>query len=479
MEYFNVVLFASMLFGFGAAQQVALVNGTEAGIGYVMVRASNGTWGYVCDDCWSLDAARIACNQIGYSGAAKPGARAEFLLAPGNPIIALDDLDCDATHTSLTQCIANFTDNLWFVSNCNVNELARATCIDDPDPVPQVPNHTLLCNSNSMQVIYANWTILPANLQNRLVNNGLRYLTIPYSSAEVAVTQTMTYIIYTNNIVMSYPLHGIGANKYLRYDAALTCRMKREATVNKTFEPYGNITLANYTHFEIEMLFYEDRMFTTEVATYPYQLLMGDWLNMAVILYTTDPRLKLVVSQCLAEPVVTSGRGPKLIFYNNKCLVDDQTSATYPLSKNRFGFRFQSFVFERYDTVRLECDAIVCLKTDQSASCDRSCNSAKPDTDKRRRRQVFDISGTDHTVYSVFSPLIHVVNPTNGPTPLMAVTPSTVSPSTVRATTVNTPVSQVEPDLDNLVMILGSAASLPSLLVVYVVTPLVAALMSA
>ncbi|KAK7107257.1 scavenger receptor cysteine-rich domain-containing protein DMBT1-like [Littorina saxatilis] len=496
MGYFDVVLFASMLFGLGSAQPVRLYNPVVAGIGYIQVQGPDNRWGFICDDCWNQAAAISACTDMNYfqtTGLAEPGARAQFLpTPPTDPLISLDDLDCVGTEDNLTMCIHDFTNASWYVSNCNRNELAAVTCVNVPDPTPDGPAPTLRCNSDNMVVIYPSpWMILPANLQNLLVNNGFNYLTIPYDSADTELTQTMTYIIYTRNVVMTYPSYGSGVTRYRRYDAALTCRMKREATVNKTFEPYGNISLSNYTQFEIEMILYEERMFTTEILVYPYRLPMGDWLNMAVVLRTTDTRLKIVVSQCLAEPVITTGRGPNFIFYNNKCLVDDTTSAAYPLALNRFGFRLQSFVFDNYPVVRLECDAIVCIKTDKSASCDRSCNSAKPDTDRRRRRDVVgSTDGTDHTVYSVTSPLIYVLNLTNGLTPpRMAVTPANPIQATGKETPVNTrePQANVPParaaeyqqDAQQaLTFFLGSAASLPSVSVVYVVTPLVAALMS-
>ena len=94
---------------------------------------------------------------------------------------------------------------------------------------------------------------------------------------------------------------------------------------------------------------------------------------------------------------------------------DRSTLEEYPLSQDRFGLRFQSFVFVGYPYVVLDCAAIVCLTSEVTSECDRSCNSAKPTASSgssgRKRRDVLEESNgeTDKTVYRVFSQRIMVV----------------------------------------------------------------------
>ena len=49
---------------------VRLVGGSGDYEGNVQV-CINGTWGYVCDNSWSTNDARVVCRQLGYSSSGK------------------------------------------------------------------------------------------------------------------------------------------------------------------------------------------------------------------------------------------------------------------------------------------------------------------------------------------------------------------------------------------------------------------------
>ena len=92
-----------------------------------------------------------------------------------------------------------------------------------------------------------------------------------------------------------------------------------------------------------------------------------------------------------------------------RCPAERSRLETYPLSKVKFGLRFQSFVFVNYPYVQLECDAIVCLTSEVTTECDRSCNNSKPvNSNGRKRRDVLETSNS-RPVYRVFSQRIIVV----------------------------------------------------------------------
>ena len=93
-----------------------------------------------------------------------------------------------------------------------------------------------------------------------------------------------------------------------------------------------------------------------------------------------------------------------------RCPAERSRLEMYPLSKVKFGLRFQSFIFVSYPYVQLECDAFVCLTSEVTAECDRSCNNSKPvNSNGRKRRDVLETSNS-RPVYRVFSPRIIVVD---------------------------------------------------------------------
>jgi len=63
----------------------------------------NNQWGTVCDDRWDFNDATVACNQLGYPGAA--AALFTFNVADGTGPILLDDVQCLGTEANLLDCV--------------------------------------------------------------------------------------------------------------------------------------------------------------------------------------------------------------------------------------------------------------------------------------------------------------------------------------------------------------------------------------
>ncbi|XP_070183692.1 ZP domain-containing protein-like, partial [Littorina saxatilis] len=462
-------------------------NNPSSRIGLVMVRPNNNTqWGYICDDFWNQGAAKVVCKQLfGNVTIADPGLRIQYKPVVANPPnFALDDVSCAGTEATLWDCIPNLN-NSWNQNNCNGNELAGVTCAIVPDPTAAGPSPQLLCNNNNMQLVYpVPWTVLPTNNQTLAVLNNVNYLTMSYASPSTSIVQDANNITYSMKVVMTYPSYGTGVALYRRYNATLACTLPRRATVQKTFLPQASITLGNQTTIGMQMIIYQNRSFQNPVTNYPYVLPMGAWMDMAVVMNTSDSRLKVVVTYCLAAPGMNPTIGQNFVFYNNKCLIRPNISATYPLANNRFGFRLQSFVFSGFNVVQLRCNAIVCLQNDTTQECDRSCSSAKPIG--RRRRDTLETSNTDRTVYTIDSPWIHITNltTTGGTTAPMrnAATASWMPPATANSFNTHLVPALQKNQADQpehshrLVMTLGNAASLPS--AINILVPLIATLIA-
>ncbi|MDE0332202.1 MAG: fibronectin type III domain-containing protein, partial [Nitrospinae bacterium] len=82
-----------------------------------------GEWGTVCDDYFTLQEAAVACKQMGFTGAQE--LVRGWWWTSSKPIW-LDDVDCDGTETSLSQC----SNRGWGVHNCDHSEDVRMRCTE-------------------------------------------------------------------------------------------------------------------------------------------------------------------------------------------------------------------------------------------------------------------------------------------------------------------------------------------------------------
>lgn len=85
----------------------------------------------------------------------------------------------------------------------------------------------------------------------------------------------------------------------------------------------------------------------------------------------------------------------------------DPTLGFFPLNSTSFGYRYQTFKFVNFDQVFLHCKAFVCLVSEKSAECDRSCNSTTnttPAPSGRRRREAIVRTSYTKPIYHIQSP---------------------------------------------------------------------------
>nr|KAG5706609.1 hypothetical protein BaRGS_005679 [Batillaria attramentaria] len=139
------------------------------------------------------------------------------------------------------------------------------------------------------------------------------------------------------------------------------------------------------------------------------------WLSspveFAVQLHTVDTRLKLVVTNCTCWAGLGVDIGnPQMRLMTEKCPVETSLKIL-PFNRTMMGYRYNVFQFVNYSEVTIECDAIVCLNTEDTDVCDRSCTNDKPPPSygrrRRRRRRQAD---TEHPVIRVFSGPVYIVN---------------------------------------------------------------------
>lgn len=79
-------------------------------------------WGTICDDYWDLNAASVACHQLGYLIAVRKSSNAEFGAGTGQ--IWLDNVRCTGDEANISDC----RHNDWGVHNCGHTEDAGVVC---------------------------------------------------------------------------------------------------------------------------------------------------------------------------------------------------------------------------------------------------------------------------------------------------------------------------------------------------------------
>ncbi|EDO44639.1 predicted protein, partial [Nematostella vectensis] len=94
---------------------VRLVNGPTQYEGRVEVYHA-GHWGTICDDNWDMSEAIVICKMLGYPGAESAPRSAAY--GAGTGTIWLDELNCNGSETSISQC----RHAGWGKNNCGHSE---------------------------------------------------------------------------------------------------------------------------------------------------------------------------------------------------------------------------------------------------------------------------------------------------------------------------------------------------------------------
>lgn len=112
----------------GSSLAVALQNGDLRLAGGIQTTEGrvevyyNGQWGTVCDDNWSIQSGNVVCKQLGYERAEKVSYSAAY--GPGSGQIWIDEINCEGTENSITECKRND----WDENDCTHNEDAGVVC---------------------------------------------------------------------------------------------------------------------------------------------------------------------------------------------------------------------------------------------------------------------------------------------------------------------------------------------------------------
>ena len=97
-----------------------------------------GRWGPICDDAFRMDEAKVACKQMGYRGAEDYILRYSMTHAHTEAAYWLDDMDCNGSESTFTDCRQQntegggyFSELQWGQHDCNRLEQAGVQCTAD------------------------------------------------------------------------------------------------------------------------------------------------------------------------------------------------------------------------------------------------------------------------------------------------------------------------------------------------------------
>ena len=84
---------------------------------------TNGHWGGICEDSFTINDAHVICRMLGHPLAAAVSARGLYGAAPSDKFV-LDELHCTGNETSIFDCQH---DGEW-KENCVATEIAGVHC---------------------------------------------------------------------------------------------------------------------------------------------------------------------------------------------------------------------------------------------------------------------------------------------------------------------------------------------------------------
>ena len=123
---------------------------------------------------------------------------------------------------------------------------------------------------------------------------------------------------------MIYNVSDASANQVITrtnlYEIPVSCVVRRHSNKDKDFEPAPRTAppQEGASGFDVQMHVYKSDKMQDPVTTYPAPVKLGEYLFVGVIMYTSDPTLKVVVTNCVATAQVERNSTPSYTFIENK-----------------------------------------------------------------------------------------------------------------------------------------------------------------
>ncbi|NXH17456.1 DMBT1 protein, partial [Bucco capensis] len=108
----------------------------------------------------------------------------------------------------------------------------------------------------------------------------------------------------------------------------------------------------------------------------PYYVDLNQNLFLQVSLYSSDTNLMVFVDTCVASPYPNDFRTETYDLIRSGCIKDPTYYSYYSPKSTVARFAFSAFSFlNRYPSVYLQCELVVCRYNDYSSRCYQGCVS--------------------------------------------------------------------------------------------------------
>ena len=98
----------------------------------------NGQWGTICDSGWNMNAAKVACRELGYKYGVRAIKGGEVPVGTGK--IWLDNLACSGSEKNISRC----PHRGWGMGRCNHSKDAGVECSRTGNSIQYIWNFTQL-----------------------------------------------------------------------------------------------------------------------------------------------------------------------------------------------------------------------------------------------------------------------------------------------------------------------------------------------
>ncbi|XP_074401449.1 scavenger receptor cysteine-rich domain-containing protein DMBT1-like isoform X1 [Zonotrichia albicollis] len=199
---------------------------------------------------------------------------------------------------------------------------------------------------------------------------------ISYSDCGTSRQGNNETITYSNVIKVPAPGTVIKRQKDLHFH--ISCKMLQNTWVQVMYiaDDIIDVNKTQYGRYEVSLTFYNSSTFQWPVHDFPYYVDMDQNLYLQASLHSSDQNLTVFVDTCVASPNSSDFRTLVYELSKSGC-PSDSTYFLYPSPRSdiaRFGFNSFSFV-NRFPSVFLRCELLVCRYHDYPSRCYQGCVS--------------------------------------------------------------------------------------------------------
>ncbi|XP_007935102.1 deleted in malignant brain tumors 1 protein [Orycteropus afer afer] len=198
--------------------------------------------------------------------------------------------------------------------------------------------------------------------------------TIPYSSCGTTKQVDNDTISYSNFLKATTPSGIIKRKKDLHIH--VICRMLKDTWVDTMYIANDTIEVKEiqYGNFDVNISFYTSPSFSYPVTSSPYYVDLNQDLYLQAEIHHSDSSLALFVDTCVASPYPNDFTSLTYDLIRSGCVKDETYRSYSQPAPGIARFRFSSFHFlNRFPSVYLQCQMVVCRAYDYSSRCYRGC----------------------------------------------------------------------------------------------------------